>query len=240
VIQAGSGILYPALRKAGVTIGPGRMPSTAQMDDALAELNRLMSSLHLDPMFIYSQDTISYLLTGGQAAYTIGIASSGQTPADIVAQRPIEISAANIVDAGFRSPLAIATHAEWANRWTDTATGYPSAIYNDAAAPLSTLTLWPAPSASFMLELFSWHQTAAFLTSNDVVNLPSGYEDALVLNLAVRLAPQFQRPVDPQVRADARESLMRVLSLNAPQPMLVVGDIGACGCGHYNVYTDSN
>lgn len=239
MIQAGSGLLYPALRKAGVTLGPGRGPSVAQLDDALGELNRLMSSLHCDPLFIYSQTLISYLLTGGQAAYTIGIANSGQPPADILAQRPIEISAANIVDAGFRSPLAIATAADWANRWTDTATGYPSAIYNDAAAPLSTLTLWPTPSASFLLELNVWHEVPAFLTSNDVVNLPSGYEDALVLNLAIRLCPQFQKPIDSNLRADARESLARVLSLNAPQPVLHVGDIGACGGSGYNIYQDA-
>lgn len=235
--QAGTGLLYPALRKAGVTLAPGRGPSQAQLDDALAELNRLMSSLHLDPMFIYSQDTISYLLTGGQASYTIGIAASGQPPADIVAQRPIEISAANIVDAGFRSPLTIATHADWANRWTVNGF-YPSTLYNDAAAPLSTLTLWPAPSAGFLLELFVWHQVPSFVTANDVVNLPAGYDDTLVLNLAVRLCPQFQRPIDPNLRADARESLMRVLSLNAPQPVLHVGDIGACSCSGYNIYVD--
>jgi hypothetical protein len=30
---------------------------------------------------------------------------------------------------------------------------------------------------------------------------------------------------------------MRVLSLNAPKPVLEVGDIGACGCEGFNIYT---
>ena len=57
----------------------------------------------------------------------------------------------------------------------------------------------------------------------------------MVLNLAVRLAPQCQRPVDPQVRADARESLMRVLSLNAPRPVLSLSGLGTCG-GGFDIY----
>lgn len=239
MIQAGTGLLYPALRKAGVTLEPGRIPGPAQFDDALGELNRLMASLHLDPLYIYRVEVISFPLTPSQAAYTIGISASGQPPADIVAARPIEISAANIVDAGFRSPLHVATAAEWANRYQDTLDGFPAAIYNDAAAPLSTITLWPVPSTSMTLELNVWHQTPAFTTANDIANLPAGLEDVLVLNLAARLGPQFQRPTDPTLRADAQMSLMRWLSLNSPQPVLEVGDIGACACSGYNIYQDA-
>ena len=53
-IQVGQGLLYPALRKAQITIGPGRTPSTAQFQDAIDELNRLAGSLNCDRMFIYS------------------------------------------------------------------------------------------------------------------------------------------------------------------------------------------
>ena len=35
VVQAGQGLLYPALRKAGVTLGPQRTPSPAQFQDAI-------------------------------------------------------------------------------------------------------------------------------------------------------------------------------------------------------------
>ena len=68
-------------------------------------------------------------------------------------------------------------------------------------------------------------------TLSDVVVIPSGYEDALVLNLAVRLAPHFQKEVHPDVRQQARESLMRLESLNAPQPIASLDNWGSCGCG---------
>jgi hypothetical protein len=55
------------------------------------------------------------------------------------------------------------------------------------------------------------------------VLLPLQYEDALVLNLAVRLAPHFQRIIPDDVRQQARESLMRLESINAPKPIAAVG-----------------
>jgi hypothetical protein len=67
------------------------------------------------------------------------------------------------------------------------------------------------------------------------VVLPLQYEDALVLNLACRLAPQFQLQVHPDVRQQARESLMRLESINAPQP---IARIGLAGChGAFNIYS---
>jgi hypothetical protein len=64
------------------------------------------------------------------------------------------------------------------------------------------------------------------------------YVDALVLNLAVRLAPHFQKVLDQNVREDARISLMRLESINAPQPIADVSGGLGCGCSQYNVYSD--
>lgn len=236
MIQAGTGLIYPALRKAGVTLGPGRMPSTAQMDDALGELQRLVGSLGIDPLFVYAQEILTLPLTSGQGSYTIGQDATGAVIADFDVPRPANITAASILNNGMRHDIAIATPAMWAGITQSGQPGWPDVLYNDGAAPLATLSLWPVPSAAMDLELYVWHQAAALVSVNDAVQMPPGYDDAVVLNLAVRLAPQFQRPVDPQVRADARESLMRILSLNAPRPVLSLDGLGSCGCG-FNIYT---
>jgi hypothetical protein len=83
-----------------------------------------------------------------------------------------------------------------------------------------------------------WHLVPQFVTVQDVVVLPPGYPDAIVLNLALRLAPQFQRPVDPDVREQARVSLMRLMSINAPKPIADLSGGPGCGCNRYNVYSD--
>jgi hypothetical protein len=240
--EVGRGLLYPALRKAGVTLGPGRTPSPAQFQDSIDELNRLSGSLNCDRLFIYSIARNEYPLDPPQASYTIGESPDPLIEADFPAPRPQLIESANIVNAGganLRRPLVLATDLEWAKislqAFPNT---IPELLYNDRGYPLSTLYLWGQPMAGQILELFTWVQVPAFQTITDQVLLPMQYEDALVLNLAVRLAPHFQKVLDQNVREDARISLMRLESINAPQPIADLSGGPGCGGNRYNVYSD--
>ncbi|PWT72946.1 MAG: hypothetical protein C5B60_08820 [Chloroflexi bacterium] len=215
-------ILYPALRKAGITLGPQRTPSPAQYQDAIDELNRLIGSFNCDRLNIYTVGLYQYSLTGAKT-FTIGIDSSGQTTPDCNGPRPERIERANIIYSvpQIRRPLALVTHQQWSQIVVqDIANTISWALYDDYAYPVSTLYIYPQPVPGYILELYQWQLVPTFVTSDDIVCLPPGYEDAFVLNLAVRLAPHFQRPVDPDVRQQARESLMRIQSINAPKPIL--------------------
>jgi hypothetical protein len=232
------GLIYAALRKAAVTLGPGRTPSPAQQQDALDELRRLTGSLNCDRLFIFSISTQVFPLTSA-SSYTIGQDPSGLAIADFDAPRPQLIESANILSSTTPTvgyPLAIVDAATWAELppAIPTAPGIPEVLYNDRAAPVSTLHLYGAPAAGYQLELFTWYQVPTYVSASDAVFLPLQYEDCLVLNLACRLAPHFQRAVDPDVRQQARESLMRLMSINAPQP---IADTSGLGCGGgFNVY----
>lgn len=241
--EAGRGFFYPALRKAGITLGPQRTPSPAQYQDALEEFNRLAGSLSCDRFFIYSMLNYVFPLTGSKT-YTMGISPDPNAPADFPAPRPVAIETANIVmnptGNNLRYPLALVTDLQWARiRLQDIPNTIPEVLYNDRAYPLSTLYLWGQPVTNAGLELFVWQTVPKVLAWTDLVAVPDGYEDALVLNLAVRLAPHFQRVVPDDVRQQARESLMRLESINAPQP---VADTSALCSGYnnnrYNIYSD--
>jgi hypothetical protein len=238
-IQVGQGLLYPALRKAQITIGPGRTPSTAQFQDAIDELNRLAGSLNCDRMFIYSIERAEYPLDPPKAAYTIGQSADPFEVVDFPAQRPQLIESANIIadpQQSLRYPLAIVTDLQWAKIGYQTlGNTIPEVLYNDRAAPVSTLYFWGQPMSGQILELYTWTQVPYFMTITDAVLLPMQYIDALVLNLAVRLAPHFQRVIPDDVRLQARDSLMRLESINAPKPIASVG----FGCSdYYNIYSD--
>jgi hypothetical protein len=237
-VYLGRGILYPALRKAGITLGPQRTPSPAQYQDAIEELNRLIGSLNCDRLFIYTKDRIIAPLTG-EKTYTMGVSADPNVIPDIEAPRPEGIEAANIltVPGELRYPLAIVTDLQWAQiSMQDAPNSIPEILYDDRGYPLSTLYLYGQPVTGAFLELFCWQLVPQFLTPDDQVLLPPGYEDALVLNLAVRLAPHFQKVLDQNVREDARISLMRLMSINAPQP--IADTPGLCGAGPYNIYSD--
>jgi len=240
VLQVGNGILYPALRKAAVTIGPGRTPSPAQFQDGIDELNRLINSLNCDRLFIYSLDTIQLPLSESRSAWTIGCDPQGLTKVDLhLPRRPDVISYAVLISNNVRYPVTVATPQMWAARILDTnPMTFPDLLYYDRGYPVATITFDGQPQAGTILELWTWHLIPQAASLDDAMQIPSGYDDALVLNLAVRLAPHFQRPVDPDVRQQARESLMRVLSLNAPQPIADTGGLGCCN-DRYNIYGDT-
>jgi hypothetical protein len=227
-------IIYAALRKAGVTLGPQRTPSPAQMQDGVEELNRLLGSLHCDRYFIYSLDILAFPLNAGQKSYTIGPGG------DFDATRPQEITHANVINGNLRSPLKVFTPQEWAAvSMQDLPGTIPQGIFNDRASPLSNLYVYGQPASVMQLELYVWHLVPELTSEADALFLPPGYPDVLVLNLACRLAPHFQRQLDPTVFQQARESLMRLESINAPRPIADTSGGGlSCGCGGYDVYTD--
>jgi hypothetical protein len=237
--QVGQGLLYPALRKAQVTLGPQRTPSVAQFQDAIDELNRLAGSLNCDRLNIYSIARAEYPLDPPKASYTIGLSPDGFITADFPAERPLGIESANILSgaASIPYPLALFTALQWAAIGSQALPdSIPGILYDDFAYPVSTLYLYGQPAAGQTLELFTWTLVPTFQAITDVVLLPPGYEDALVLNLAVRLAPHFQKDaVPPDVRRDAQLSLMRLQSINAPRPIASTGF--GCGCD-YDIYSD--
>jgi hypothetical protein len=239
--QTVGGLIYAALRKAAVTLGPGRTPSPAQTQDAIDELRRLTGSLNCDRLFIFTNSKYVFPLSG-KAAYTIGQDPTGTVTPDFDGPRPQLIEAANILSSDsppYPYPLRLVDTLGW-NRigYRDLKTPtIPEVLYNDRAYPISTLYLDAAPMAGYQLELFSWYQVPTYTSAGDVVLLPLQYEDALVLNLACRLAPHFQKVLDQNVREDARISLMRLESINAPQPIADLSG-GVCGCNRYNVYSD--
>jgi hypothetical protein len=229
-VEVGKFILYPALRKAGVTLGPQRTPSPAQMQDGVEELNRLIGSLNCDRLFIYSLAEYSLPLEPGKTSYTIGVPCNPETVVDFALSRPLMISKASLTtEGGGCAHLRVTSEPVCG----DSCGG--GTLYNDRAYPVSTLRLSTPAGAGVSLSIFVWQTTPRVSAAGDLIAVPEGYEDALVLNLAVRLAPHFQRRIDPALRLDARESLMRIQSINAPQSVLEMP--WGCGCGDFSIYS---
>lgn len=234
--QTAGGLIYAALRKAGVTLGPGRTPSPAQQKDALDELRRLTGSLNCDRLFIYAEDVYSFPITTGKKVYTWGQVPDSGVTADFDAPRPQLITRANFVDGTVRYPVDVMTSQAWAAVTVqDLPDTIPGGVYNDRAYPFSNIYFYGQPRSGTSAEFWAWHQVPVYGSEADLVFLPLQYEDALVLNLACRLAPQFQLPVNPDLRQQARESLMRLMSINAPQPVLSLG-FGCCG-SDFDIYS---
>src|SRR5262245_52051507 len=200
-------LINKALSKIGV-IAAGQAPASEEADDALAILNGILQSWNAQQITLYSITTTSTPLTGA-ASYTL-------------AARPRRIKAAEVrATNGATQVPALVDAAGWRAIPDKTRTGlFAEALYCDYGFPTATVRLSPNP-ATGTLELDTFTALTAFASLSTNVNLPDGYERALIYALAIDLAPEYGKPIDPAVSGIANESKNAITQLNA----LVLGEM---------------
>jgi hypothetical protein len=120
-------------------------------------------------------------------------------------------------------PLSIIEAKEdWAGITIKDLGSIPSAVFYDSAFPAARLTFWPVPMASaYELHIIAKASLPVYTSVNDTLGLPPEYMDAVVNNLAVRIAvasPGAQ--VSPLLLAEARASLNTIKLANTQIPLL--------------------
>jgi hypothetical protein len=221
-IVLGTGILNPAFRIAGVTQRPMRTPSPDQYAEGITILNRMLGSWDIDPLDIFTYKITLYALTANQISYQFGVGAA-DFPA---AAAPIAITQANVILPGtplLRYPLTITDKAGWAQIVLQAIPGgIPNLIYPDFGYPICTLYIYPQAEAGYQLELYTPQTLPVFSLVTDTVVLPMGYEEAIVTNLALKIAKSFrtQTTITPAMVTDAARSLAYIQSRNAPVPKL--------------------
>jgi len=176
--------MYRAARILGYSKQGMGLPADLEAD-GLVFLNAMVESLNLDRLWVLSELISTYTLTAAQNEYTIG--PSG----DLDGVRPLNIEQANIilntVSPVLRQPLAIISFREWSMIRVQQVSAIGNVLYYDRAfssAGLGKVYLWPAPSQSYELELYTWHKMAAFADVTTAYTFAPGYERALTFLLA--------------------------------------------------------
>jgi hypothetical protein len=151
-------------------------------------------------------------LTGGQQMYTLGKGGNLNAP------RPVSIKNAVAITAqGLSLPMELVSSEDWAAIVEKTVSGtVPRKVYCDFAYPLANVYIWPVPSGSPQLSLYTWHQFDQFAALTDTFDLPPGYERAIRFNLAIEMAPEYGRPASAELAAKAQEALQSLRMLNRP------------------------
>jgi hypothetical protein len=204
-------ILRPALRLARITLRSGRTPAARQLTEALGSLNGMLGRWSADRLTAYQIVEKTVALQAAKAAYTVGPGG------DFDFARPQRIERANILTAAdSRLQLEVLTVDEWADYQSLSAAGQPSACYLDGAAPLSTLRFRDVPDGVYTVELYLWLPFDRFASYDVDVELPPEYEEAIVYQLALRLAMLDGKPINPDVRETARTALAELEALHAP------------------------
>jgi hypothetical protein len=226
----GREMISASARLIGV-LAPGESLTASEATDGLATLNRMLGGMSNDGLVIHAiTEETPLTLTSGDGSYTLG--ASGD-----ITTRPMSIEEATLRNGSIDTELKAMTSTEYAAITDKTIQGVPERYYDDGGYTQRTIKLYPVPnSSSYKLCLWTKRALTEISTLDTSVSLPPGYEEMLVYNLAVRLSPEYGRPVPAEVAAIAMESKANIKSQNH-RSMLLRCDEGLTGSGGFNFDT---
>jgi len=232
--RTGLQVITDSLKLIGVTAGH-EIPTSAEQSDAFARLNELIDSwgLHAQTLLVPRRDIATLVV--GQQIYSVGLGLDVDIPT------PITVDAVSYVVQGTPDTevfLDLGTDQSYvAQPQKDLAGAVPQQVSYTRTHAGGELWIWPVPSAVVDVVLYWKEPLQAFPDLVTPVTLAAGYARALRTNLAIELAPEFGRVVDPTVERMARESLADVKRANLP--LVEIGiDPALTGGGSYNILTD--
>lgn len=194
-------------------IAPDESISAAEAVDGLAVNNRMLSSWSTEGLMIYATVREEFSLVSGTQSYALGSGATFDT------SRPVRIDRATIeiqsTSPVTETPLEIITVREWAEIANkDLTSDIPTHLYPEGTYPNETLNLWPKPSATNKIVLYSWKPLTQIASISTSISMPNGYEEALVYNGALRLAPEYGKTLTPEIVGIAGESKANIKRLN--------------------------
>ena len=198
-------IVTDALRELGVLAAT----ETASADEAnhgFVAFNRLVDGLMAEELAIYQTTRTTWTLVSGTQDYTLG------TGGTINVARPVYIDHINFVDTEPDNDIEYQLQPLTDDAWSrvpikSLPAPLPTSYYYNPTFPLGTVQLWPIPTKSTLLgALYAPQAVPEFASLSTAVSLPPGYRRMLVKNLAVELAPSYERPAAPELIRQAMES----------------------------------
>jgi hypothetical protein len=199
-------LIKNSLRLIGV-LASGESPSSDQSNDALGTLNNLVKAWSIDGLMVFKLTKENFTLTIGLQSPTMGSGGTFSTT------RPERIVRVNAKSGNQEYPVDIITAEKWALIPDKTfQSSYPFRVYIEGTYPLETLNFWPIPSAANSVDIYSRKAINSAFALSDTLSLPDGYEECLQYHLAIRLAPEYGKQIDPlilQTADELKSSLMR-------------------------------
>jgi hypothetical protein len=223
----GLDLIESALRRIGV-LASGESLGATESSDALVSLNDLIDSWSTESLLIPNKIREVFPLVVGQGTYQMG---SGAPDFNSSRPQKIENALLQFPDATnvLELPIQIVNQDEYAAILIkQLQSTIPLYLYSDGAFPNTNLNVWPVPSTSYNLVLYSWKPLAEVATLTTEISLPPGYSRALKYNLAIDLAPEYGKSVSPEVAAIATSSLATIKRMNT-KPLYLKCDAGTLG-----------
>lgn len=192
------------LQKAGI-VTKNEDPSADETNDTLDAVNNMLSSWANDSLLVFYRPEESFTLSSGVDSYTIG--SGG----DFDTVRPVHMLNAHISLGGIKyQDLSILNDVTY-QRYVDDEVNLGAPIYMNYNNnyPLGTIKLNPIPSAGYELTILS-EKPLTSLTLDGVIQLPDGWERAIIFNGAKEIMSEYGQQLDALTNELAKDSINKI------------------------------
>lgn len=193
-------LVRKSMQKSGI-LTKTQQPAADEANDAVDAINDMLASWANDSMLCYARKWETFNMTGGVGLYTMGTGGMLNTP------RPINIISSHMTDGTidyWMKPIRDDIYNDQIQM--KQAPGIPYYLQYDGGYPLQTLRLWPIPPSSLYSLFILSEKPLSSYGLNDVIDLPPGWERAIIFNGAIEIAGDYgQEPPDTVVKI-ARES----------------------------------
>jgi hypothetical protein len=218
-------------------ISAAETPKAEEFTDFLQVLNWMIEEWTNQKLITYQITNELFTTVAGQGTYSIG----PDVSCDFNTMNPVKITGAYLRDntPGYNNDwtLEILPNDRYQQIFQKAiSTTYPRFLHFTRSWPYGSIDLWPIPAKAYQLEISQWKQLTKFTSIQDIVCLPPGYKDALCLNLAVKMAPEFGKVV-PDIADLAIKALIPIKEINW-EPVYLDIDRHLAGRTVYNIYGD--
>lgn len=203
-------LIRMSMRKIGV-LASGEPLNADEGQDALLCLQMMIDSWNNETLLIPTINVVTKDLINGVTEYTIGNYNGGTAPDNhIETARPKEILSAFLRDKTgtdyIQQIITTKTYSRISRKHNIGRSGY---MYVRKSFPLDTILFTSAPYSGDVLHMELVQPLSDILKTASLVeevNLPTGYQRAIVYNLCLDLADEWGRQISPSVATIATES----------------------------------
>ena len=219
--------------------------TAAELKDGIESLNRMIDSWSLEELMLYQVIREQFPLVSGQNPYSIGYGGDWDT------SRPTKIVGAYLTlnngSIPVDYPMIVLNYDDYnAIRLKTLSTNFPGYLYYQPSFPIAEAYIYPIfspndPSTQgpAYVTITSWKPFDMVVDPTAYISLPPGYWEAIVFNLATRIAEEYQFDMRPSTIQLAQQALKKIKRMNQRTPTLQT-DVALMNTSQlrYNIYSD--
>lgn len=216
-------IVEEAFRKIGA-LGDGESLDATRLAIGVGVLNPMVKALSAYGLNLWALEKVSIPLSTWRGNPSIVVGPAGDF---ITSYKPLKLLECVRVDDTSSVPLMILAHKDYFEQTNKTETGTPTMIYFQPFSTYAVLSLWQPPDDYWddkTIECTFQRQIGDLSSADDEIDFPAEWHEALIYQLAVRLAPNYGLPPSDRaiLKQEAKDALELVLRSDQDEPSLFI------------------